>query len=78
MLREFTASAPTVEDIEWCAENNMGINFFFGNYYKCTKAVSLAKDKGMTIGAWTVDNTAFEDVLVLAGVDIITTNKLLP
>lgn len=74
----YLSSEPTVEDIEWCAENNAGINFYFGNLYKCTKAVSLAKEKGMTIGAWTVDNTAFEDVLVLAGVDIITTNKLLP
>ena len=32
----------------------------------------------MTIGAWTVDNTVYEDVLVLCGVEIITTNKLLP
>lgn len=72
------ATSPTVEDIEWCAEYNTGINFCYGYLLKSYKALSLAKEKGMTIGAWTVDNTAFEDVLVLFGVDIITTNKLLP
>lgn len=74
----YLSSAPTVEDIEWCDELDMGINFYYGNLYKSGKALSLAKEKGLTIGAWTVDNTVYEDVLVLFGVEIITTNKLLP
>ena len=74
----YLSSEPTAEDIEWCDSLNMGINFYYGNLYKSGKALSLAKKKGMTIGAWTVDNTVYEDVLVLCGVEIITTNKLLP
>lgn len=68
----------TKEDIDWCETYNAGINFFFANLYKNASAVKLAREKGMKIGAWTVDNTVYEDVMVLFGVEIITTNKLLP
>ncbi len=74
----YLSSAPTAEDIEWCAKHSAGINFYYGNLYKSLKALNLAKEKGLRIGAWTVDNTVYEDVLLLSGVEIITTNKLLP
>ena len=74
----YLSSAPTKEDIDWCIEKNAGINFYFGNLYKSASALRYARENDVTVGAWTVDNTVFEDVMVLFGVEIITTNKLLP
>lgn len=74
----YLANDPSVEDIDWCIENSFGINFNHGNLYKCFDAISYAKEKGVTIAAWTVDNTIFADFLVLFGAEYITTNKILP
>lgn len=74
----FLKGTPEKEDVDWCVENNMGLNFGFYNYYKCHDAIAYAKEKGVKIAVWTVDNTAYMDVMVLAGAEIITTNKILP
>lgn len=74
----YLANDPSVEDIDWCIENSFGINFNNGNLYKCLDAISYAKEKGVTIAAWTVDNTIFADIMVLFGAEYITTNKILP
>lgn len=74
----YLSSAPTKDDIDWCIERDMGINFYYGNLYKSTAALKYARENNVTIGAWTVDNTVYEDVMVLFGAEIITTNKLLP
>lgn len=68
----------TDEDIEWCITHRAGINFFYGNLYKSAAALKTAREKGIKIGVWTVDNTVYEDIMVLFGAEIITTNKLLP
>ncbi len=72
------SSTVTDDDIEWCITHGAGINFFYGNFYKSAPALKTAREKGIKIGVWTVDNTVFEDIMVLFGAEIITTNKLLP
>lgn len=74
----FLANEPTKEDIDWCVENDFGINFNMWLFYKSFSAIRYAKEKGITIIAWTVDNTIFADIMVLFGSEYITTNKILP
>ncbi|MBQ3136757.1 MAG: hypothetical protein IJB74_04665 [Clostridia bacterium] len=69
---------PSKEDIDWCKNNNFGINFNHKNLYKCVSAVTYAKKQGVKIAAWTVDNTVYKDIMVLFGAEIITTNKIKP
>lgn len=69
---------PTKEDIDWCAEQDFGINFNHKCLYKCFSAIKYAREKGITIAAWTVDNTIYADIMVLFGAEYITTNKILP
>lgn len=67
----------TDEDIAFAEENNMGLAFNFGNAdnYKMLKT---AREKGITLAAWTVDFPPAVDFLRLFGVKYITTNKILP
>ncbi len=67
----------TDEDIAFAEENNMGLafNFGFADNYKMLKA---AREKGITLAAWTVDFPPVVDWLRLFGVKYITTNKILP
>lgn len=74
----YLANEPTKEDIDWCIENNFGINFNMWLLYKCFGAVRYAKENDVTLAAWTVDNTFFADIMVLLGIEYITTNKILP
>lgn len=74
----YLCSCPTKEDIDFCIENNFGINFHFFDLAKCASAISYAREKGVEIGAWTVDNTVYADVMALFGADYITTNKITP
>lgn len=68
----------TKEDVDWCIENNFGINFNHKLLYKNVGAVLYAEKQGVKLAAWTVDNTVYKDVMVLFGVDVITTNKIKP
>ena len=74
----YLANEPTKEDIDWCVENNFGINYNHLCLHKCFGAIRYAKEKGITIAAWTVDNNFFADIMVLFGAEYITTNKILP
>lgn len=74
----YLSHVPTKDDIDWCAENNFGVNFNHKNLYKCFSAIKYAKEKDLTIAAWTVDNNVYADIMVLIGADYITTNKILP
>lgn len=74
----YLANEPTKEDIDWCAENDFGINFNHLCLYKCFSAVRYAKEKDITIAVWTVDIPLFADIMVLFGADYVTTNKILP
>lgn len=74
----YLSNSPSIEDIDWCIDNNFGINFNVWNYHECAGAIRYAKKNGVTVAAWTVDNTAFADVMVLMGAEYITTNKILP
>lgn len=71
-------SVITEDDVNWCVENGVDtVNFDYFNLIKCIKGFSLAKQKGLRLAAWTVDNTVYKDVMVLFGVQGITTNKLI-
>lgn len=74
----YLSSKPSKEDIDWCVANSAGINYNHHNFYKCLGALKYAREKGITIGAWTVDSTILCDIAVLLGAEIITTNKILP
>ena len=74
----YLANEPTKEDIDWCIENDFGINFNMWLLYKSFSAIRYAKANDVTIAAWTVDNTIFADIMVLFGAEYITTNKILP
>ncbi len=67
----------TDETMEFVKANNAGIAFNFGipqNYFY----INQAKAEGITLASWTVDIPFVVDVLNAAGVDYITTNKILP
>lgn len=65
-------------DVNWCIENNVDtISFNYFNFSKGIKGWILAKEKGLDLAAWTVDNTVYKDVMVLIGAETITTNKLI-
>lgn len=68
----------TKEDVDRCIGNNFGINFNNLLLYRYADAVLYAKRLGVKLAAWTVDNTVFKDIMVLFGVDVITTNKITP
>lgn len=72
------SSSPEKADIDWCIEYNAGINFCFVYLAPSISAISYARENSVRIGVWTVDNTVFEDIMVLFGAELITTNKLLP
>ncbi len=74
----YLSHVPTKEDIDWCYGHNFGINFNHKCLYKCFSAIKYAREKGITIAAWTVDNTIYADIMVLFGAEYITTNKILP
>ncbi|MGN0468386.1 MAG: glycerophosphodiester phosphodiesterase [Acutalibacteraceae bacterium] len=65
--------------VDMCAENgNIGIDFKCQDYIFSISAFNYAKEKGLKLGAWTVDNTIYSDVMRAAGVDLITTNRIIP
>lgn len=67
----------TDETMEFVKANNAGIGFNFGipqNYFY----INDAKSEGITLASWTVDIPFVVDVLNAAGVDYVTTNKILP
>lgn len=74
----FLKSTPTKEDIDFCIENNFGINYLFTNYYKAASAINYARKNNVPIGVWTVDHTICADAHALLGADFITTNKIKP
>lgn len=71
-------NAPDEEDVDWCIEYGAGLDFAYYNLYKFADVLPYAKQNGVKLGAWTVDNTAHLDVTVLLGAEVITTNKILP
>ncbi|MCM1363378.1 MAG: hypothetical protein NC215_00140 [Ruminococcus sp.] len=75
----YLIKTPTKETVDMCVEHgNMGIDFYGTNLIACTGAIKYAKEKGLELGAWTIDNTLSMDVLRMAGVDLITTNRIIP
>ncbi len=69
---------PTKEEIDFCMEHTFGINFYHKDFYKCFSSIKYARENGVPIGAWTVDNTVYADVMALFGAEFITTNKITP
>ncbi|MBQ8502996.1 MAG: hypothetical protein IJ491_01825 [Clostridia bacterium] len=69
---------PDEADVDWCIKYNAGLDFGYYSLHKVTDVLKKARENGVRLGAWTVDNTAYMDVMVLFGVEVITTNKILP
>lgn len=71
-------SVITPDDVSWCVKNGVNtVNFKYLNFYKSIKGWRATKQAGLSLAAWTVDNTVYKDVMVLFGAEIITTNKLI-
>lgn len=66
------------DDIDFCIENNIGIDFDFLKMIKYSKELREAKEKGIPLAAWTVDMPIVSDFLHFFGVDYITTNRITP
>lgn len=68
----------TADDVNWCIENDVDtVSFLYISFIKSIKGYKLAREKGLRLAAWTVDNTVYKDVMVLIGAESITTNKLI-
>ena len=68
----------TEDDVNWCVENKVDtISFYYFGFIKGLKGYRLAKEKGLHLNAWTIDNTVYKDVMVLLGAESVTTNKLI-
>lgn len=68
----------TQEDVQWCLDNKVDtVNFNYILFYKSVKGWKASRESGLRLAAWTVDNTVYKDVMVLLGVEKITTNKLI-
>lgn len=68
----------TEDDVQWCVDNKVEtISFHFLSFYKSVKGWLDARNSGVELAAWTVDNTVFKDVMVLLGAKAITTNQLI-
>lgn len=66
------------DDVNWCTENDIDtVSFNYFNFSKSIKGWKAAREKGLELAAWTVDNTVYKDVMVLIGAKTITTNKLI-
>lgn len=66
------------DDVNWCTENGVDtVSFNYFNFSKGIKGWKSAREKGLELAAWTVDNTVYKDVMVLIGAKTITTNKLI-
>lgn len=68
----------TEDDVNWCVENNVDtISFYYFGFIKGVKGWLAARQAGLKLAAWTIDNTVYKDVMVLLGVETVTTNKLI-
>lgn len=74
----FLTKLITEEDVSWCLENDVDtISFLYISFAKSFKGYLLARKNNLRLAAWTVDNTVYKDVMVLFGIEAITTNKLI-
>lgn len=72
------SSIITQEDVDWCLENDVDtISFYYFAFIKGVKGYISARRNGLRLAAWTIDNTVYKDVMVLLGVEAVTTNKLI-
>lgn len=72
------SSIMTEDDVNWCLENGVDtISFYYLAFIKGVKGYIQARKNGIHLSAWTIDNTVYKDVMVLLGVESVTTNKLI-
>lgn len=75
---QLLTSIITEDAVNWCIENKVDtVSFHYFDFIKGIKGYRLAREKGLRLAAWTVDNTVYKDVMVLFGIEAITTNKLI-
>lgn len=75
---QLLTSIITEDAVNWCVENKVDtVSFHYFDFIKGIKGYRLAREKGLRLAAWTVDNTVYKDVMVLLGAEAITTNKLI-
>lgn len=68
----------TEDDVNWCVKNNVDtLSFYYFDFIKGVKGWLAARQAGLKLAAWTIDNTVYKDVMVLLGAEMVTTNKLI-
>lgn len=68
----------TEDDVNWCVENDVDtISFYYFGFIKGVRGWLAARQAGLKLAAWTIDNTVYKDVMVLLGAETVTTNKLI-
>ncbi|MBC7418055.1 MAG: glycerophosphodiester phosphodiesterase [Pedobacter sp.] len=60
---------------EVAADGLTGVDYYFTAFQKNTAWIEMAKKKGITLNAWTVNNQEDMDRLLKDGFDFITTNE---
>lgn len=67
------------ETVDMCKENgNIGIDFLYQASILNISSMKYAKEQGLKIGVWTVDNTFIADIMNFMGAELITTNRIVP
>lgn len=67
------------KDVDLCVQNgSIGIDFNDDCFVLSAGAIRYAKKQGLALGSWTVDNTISSDILRAAGIELITTNRIIP
>ncbi len=67
---------PSIDDVDFCIENDFGLNTNFGGFLKCYYSVLYAKFSDVPVATWTVDSVIIAFLLRLLGAETITSNVL--
>ena len=66
------------EDIDYCKQQGFGIDFNANNDKLTDETVKYAVNSGVTVSCWTVDSKETLTRMHTLGVNIFTTNRILP
>ncbi len=72
----YLTNEPKIEDVDFCKDNNFGLNVNYGWALLCYYAVFWARINDISIAAWTVDSAFVASLMRFLGAEIITSNTL--
>ncbi len=72
----YLVNSPKFEDVDFCRENNFGLNTNYGGFLKCYYSIIYAKSADIPVATWTIDSEFVASLLSFLGAEIITSNVL--